>query len=420
MSNPGDSPFGRSHLVRRSPPSTPIPADQNQTKEPAPPPPTTENELPSEVIATSEIQRWLGSIDSILSEICSIVADGKMNSDSKLRVTNLCRKVNSGTSQMAVLYQSLKQKSIQAHSTIQHLQGQQNFADSLCQFKEVVESKMSRSGPDSTYANMVKKGSDMFIRPENLSSVAIYPSDKTKSSDDTKSLVQKIISPEELKLHVRGLRKIRNGGVIIRTDNKDDIHKLKSSQKLASSGLTVEEPSKRRPRIAVIGVPVALTETEVFDCIYAQNLTEKLPNINRESFLESIKLSHKSGKKDRLTCNYILEVPAKIRKIIMDQGRIFINWTSCPVRDFTIVTRCFNCQQFGHAAKFCRETNPTCNLCGETGHSYKDCNSKGSPPQCATCKRFQRKSDHPTGDVNCPARKYAEDNYINSIDYVGA
>lgn len=416
MSNPGDSPFGRSQLVRRSPPPTPSPADQNQTREP-----TQQAATENEYVSTSEIQRWIGSIDTILSEVCSIVADGKMNSEQKLRVTNLCRKVSHGTSQMAVLYQSLKQKSIQAHTTIQHLQVQQNVAESLCQFREVVETKMSRTESEGTsYANMVKKSADTFIRPENLSSIAIYPSDKKKTSDDTKSLVQKIISPEELKLHVRGLRKIRNGGVIIRTDSKGDIEKLKSSQKLVSSGFTVEEPSKRRPRIVVIGVPVALTEKEVFDCIYLQNLADKLPNTTHESFLEMIKLSHKSGKKDRPTCNYILEIPANIRKILMDQGRIFINWTSCPVKDFTIVTRCFNCQQFGHAAKFCRETGPTCNLCGETGHSFKECINKSSPPQCATCKRFKRKNDHPTGDVNCPARKYAEDSYINSIDYEGA
>ena len=420
MSNPGDSPFGRSQLLRRSPPPTPAPPEPNQPRHPAPPA-ATENEPLTEVVSTPEIQRWLGSIDSILSEVCSIVAEGKMNSEQKLRVTNLCRKVTHGTSQMAVLYQSLKQKSIQAHTAIQHLKVHQNVAESISHFQEVLETKMNRTEPDSaSYANMVKKGSDEFIRPANLNSVAIYPSDKTKTSDDTKSLVQKIISPEELKLHVRGVRKIRNGGVIIRTDNKADIEKLKSSQKLVSSGLTVEEPSKRRPRIALIGVPVALTEKEVFDCIYVQNLTEKLPNITREAFLETVKLSHKSGKKDRPICNYILEVPANIRNILMNQGRIFINWTSCPVRDFTIVTRCFNCQQFGHAAKFCRETSPTCNLCGETGHSFKDCSNKCSPPQCATCKRFKRKSDHPTGDANCPARKYAEDNYINSIDYEGA
>lgn len=417
MSNTGFSPFGRSQLLRRSPPPTPT---QNfELVDPEPPPPPLENELPSEVIPTPEIQKWMGTIDNILTEICSVTSEGKLNSEQKLRVSNLCRKVSSGASQMAVLYQALKQKTIQAHSTIQHLQQQQNFANSLLQVKEVVEGISKPSEPFS-YAKMVKKGSDNFVRPANLSSVAIYPSDKTKSSDDTKSLVQKIISPGELKLHVRGLKKVKNGGVLISTDCKEDIQKLKSSEKLVSSGLKVEEPSKRRPRITVIGVPVALTEEEVFDCIFEQNLSEKIESATRETFKDQIKLSHKSGKKTLPTCNYVLEVTANIRRILINQGRIFLNWTSCPVRDFTIVTRCFNCQQFGHAAKFCRETSPTCNHCGETGHTLKECSSKSTPPNCATCKRFKRKADHLTGDVTCPARKYAEDTYINSIDYVGA
>lgn len=419
MSNPESSPFVRSQILRRSPP--PTPTEQLPPSEPNPPPPLpapAENVLPSEIISTPEIQKWLLSIDSILNEVCTIVGEGKMNSDQKQRVSTLCRKVQSGTSQMAVLYQSVKQKMIQAHSTVQHLQLQQNVANSLDQFKEAFESKLSPS--NNSYASMVKKGSDNFIRPANLSSIAIYPSDKTKTSDDTKSLVQKLISPEELKLHVRGLKKVKNGGVLISTENKGDIDKLKKSEKIFTSGLTIEEPCKRRPRVTVIGVPVALTEKEVLDCIYEQNLSDKLPNTTRESFLETIKLSHKSGKKGLPTCNYILEVPPGIRKMLINQSRIFINWTSCPVRDFTIVTRCYNCQQFGHAAKFCRETSPTCNHCAETGHSVKECTSKSSPAQCATCKRFKRKCDHPTGDVSCPARKYAETNYINSIDYEGA
>ncbi|CAK1600626.1 unnamed protein product [Parnassius mnemosyne] len=121
-----------------------------------------------------------------------------------------------------------------------------------------------------------------------------------------------------------------------------------------------------------------------------------------------------------ITCNYIIEVPPSIRKALINQGRIYINWTSCPVRDFTIVTRCFNCQQFGHSAKFCRESCPTCNYCGELGHSFKECNNKAHAPVCARCKRFKRKCDHKTGDESCPARKFAEEKYINSIDYEGA
>lgn len=415
MSNPGSSPFGRSQLLQRSPPPTPTPQPQPIIEDPVP----KSNDLPSEVISTPEIQRWISSIEALLNEACAIVTEGKMNSDQKLRVTNICRKIGSGTSQMAVLYQSLKQKTILAHHTIQHLQEQQDVSQSLRLFKEAVVEKM-KPQQNNSFADMVKKGADKFIRPSNLSSVTIYPSDKTKTSDETKTLVQKIISPEELKLHVRGFRKVRNGGVLISTETKGDIEKLRNLEKLASSGLNVEEPTKRRPRITVVGVPAALTEKEVFECIYEQNLADKFPNSSRESFMSTVKLSHKSGKKGLSTCNFILEVPANIRKALIIQGRVYIDWTSYPVRDFTLVTRCFNCQQFGHAAKYCRESSPTCNHCGELGHSFKECTNKSTPPTCATCKRFKRKSDHRTGDATCPARKYAEDSYIHSIDYEGA
>ncbi|XP_050561561.1 uncharacterized protein LOC126912615 [Spodoptera frugiperda] len=423
MSNQTASPFGRSQLLQRSPPPTPNQPEPVQPIEQIPPqaPAVLAGELPPEVVSTPDIQKWIGSIDAVLAEVCTIVSEGKMNNDQKQRVSALCRNVLKGTSQMAVEYQALKQKTIQAHHTVLHLKEQLDLAESIKVIKNTIIDKLSPSDiTSSSYANIVKKSSETLIRPANLSSVAIYPCDKTRTSEDTKSLVQKIISPEELKLHVRGLKKVRNGGVLIRTENKGDIEKLRNSTKLMSSGLTVEETPKRRPRIAVVGVPVALTEREVFDCIYEQNLSEKLANSTRESFLATVKLSHKSGKKGLPTCNYILEVSAAVRKVLINQGRIFINWTSCPVRDFTIVTRCFNCQQFGHAAKFCRETSPTCNHCGETGHSHKECNSKSSPPQCATCKRFKKKCDHQTGDAECPARKYAEINYINSIDYEGA
>lgn len=223
-----------------------------------------------------------------------------------------------------------------------------------------------------------------------------------------------------MKLKVRSVHKTKNGGVIISTENKEDINKLKQTVQLSISGLTVDEPLKRRPRIIVLGVPTNMDKNEVFSCIFEQNLTDKLPTMTRDTFLSTIKLSHKSGKKDAPTCNFIIEVSATIRKALISQSRVFINWTSCPVRDFTLVTRCFKCQQFGHAAKTCRETVPTCAHCGREGHASNECPNKAQPPKCATCTRFKKPNSHKTGDTACPAKKIAENRYISSIDYEGA
>ncbi|KAJ8712485.1 hypothetical protein PYW07_005327 [Mythimna separata] len=229
-----------------------------------------------------------------------------------------------------------------------------------------------------------------------------------------------MIRPDQVKLHIRGVRKTKNGGVIISTETKDDAEKIKNAVQQSASGLTADEPSKRKPRIVIVGVPSSLTETEVYRCIYEQNIAEKIPTISMESFLTLVKLSHKSGKRDSQTCNFVIEVPANIRKALISQSRVFINWTSCPVRDFTLVTRCYRCQQYGHAAKTCREVNSTCGHCGETGHSLSECAKKGDSPKCATCSRFKKPCNHKTGDAECPARKIAEYRYINSIDYEGA
>ncbi|PZC86861.1 hypothetical protein B5X24_HaOG201720 [Helicoverpa armigera] len=372
-----------------------------------------------ELLSTPEIQSWLSSIEQCLNEVSITVSEGKMNSEQKLRVTSLCRKVGHGVSQMAVQYQSLKHKAIQNYTTLQTLRENQDLAVSLTEIKQKLQETLIKPKPESTsFADMVK-GTKNLIRPQATSSVAIYPSDHTKTSDETKNFVQKIVCPEEMKLKVHGLRKIRNGGVIISTETKDDILKLKQTVERSTSAFTVTEPQKRKPRIIIIGVPTDMAEKEVFRCIYEQNIVDKFPTLTKDTFLTSCKLSHKSGKRDADSCNYIVEVPANVRKALVDQNRLYINWTSCPVHDFTLVTRCFKCQQYGHASKTCKSATSTCGHCGGEGHATQECSSKEQPPKCATCKRYKKPHNHKTGDSDCPARKAAEYRYINSVDYKG-
>lgn len=407
-----DSPFNKSTITARSPPPTPTPSPTARS---------FEDEEARNGKETSDIQSWITAIDQHLNEICTIAYEGKLNSDQKQKISKLCLGVSHGISQMAVQYQSVRQNALLLKAKIQALNEKSEVTKSLQEIKTaVLESSSKPQMNQPSFADMVKKSPDNFVRPTTINSVAIYPSDKLQTSDSTKTLIQKLICPDQMKLQVRGVRKTRNGGVIISTETKDDVEKLKKSSLLTSSGFTVEEPSKRNPRVTIIGVPSTLSEKELFDCLYDQNLGENFPNMTKESLMSLVKLSHKSGKKDAPTCNYIVEVSAHIRKTLITQQRVYINWSSYPVRDFTLVTRCFKCQQYGHAAKYCKETTSTCGQCGVIGHATSECTKKNDAPKCATCCRFKKPCEHKTGDISCPARKIAESRYINSIDYVGA
>lgn len=410
-----DTPFNRSSLTSRSPPPTrpePEPARTPTTSTPTAPPCT-------EVVSTPEIQKWLCRIEQYLNDICTVSCEGKLNTDQKLKISNTCRSIIGGVSQLAVQYQSVKQKLIAAHTQIETLASEKEIGD---QIKDLKSSMLSSkiTSPIESFANIVRKGQKSIVCPPSTASIAIYPDNKERPSVETKKIVQDIIKPDKLKLHIRGVWNTKNGGVIISSERKDDLDKLKNSELLKTSGLKIEDTTRRRPRIILLGVPSDIPEKDVFDCLYEQNIADKQANFERAKFLNSFRLSHKSGKKDSSHCNYIIEVTAELRKILIQQNRVYINWTSCPVRDYTLVTRCYKCQQYGHSAKFCRDSNPTCGHCGCVGHSIKECSVRDKPPKCASCSRFKKPSDHKTGDEQCPAKKSAEARYLRSTDYEGA
>ncbi|KAI5645700.1 hypothetical protein NE865_02367 [Phthorimaea operculella] len=400
-----------SNTTQRTPP-TPAPVPPLQPRKQGVP--------PTGLVRTDHVHKWMASIEQNITEICTIATESKLNMDQKSKIQHYCRKITQETSHILIEYQAAKQKAMTNFVALEASLEKEEIAECLNELKECLKETPQPKQSTPSFADMVIKGSsNTLIRTNSLNAVAVYPADKNKTSDDTKELLQNLICPETLKLQLRGIRKIKNGGVIISADKKGDIEKLKETVKSFSSKLTIDEPRKRKPRIIVIGVPTAMAEKEVFECIFKQNLSDKMPTLTLEKFLLETKLSHKSGKKGLETTNYILEVSADIRKALIIQNRAYINWSSCPIRDFTLVTRCFQCQKYGHAAKFCREEKPTCGHCGELGHQIKTCGKQNDAPKCATCLHFKKPCQHKTGDLECPARKNAEVAYINSIDYGG-
>ncbi|KAI5637921.1 hypothetical protein NE865_09296 [Phthorimaea operculella] len=283
--------------------------------------PRQEGVPPTGLVRTDHVHKWLTSIEQHLAEICTIASESKLNMDQKNKIQHYCRKVTLETGHILIEYQAAKQKAMTNFVALEASLEKEELADRLSELKVCIkETAQPKPSSSSSYADTVKIRSNTAVRPATTSSIAIFPASKDHSSEDTKKLVQTLINPEELKLHIRGVRSTKNGGVIISTDGKDDLEKLKKSEVLKTSGLTLEEPTKRRPKIILLGVPSTTTENELKDCIFEQNIAEKQPSFSKEKAMSSIRLNHKSGKKEAASCNFILEVRRMVGELnLMDE-----------------------------------------------------------------------------------------------------
>jgi hypothetical protein len=72
-----------------------------------------------------------------------------------------------------------------------------------------------------------------------------------------------------------------------------------------------------------------------------------------------------------------------------------------PYTQSTRVIKCYQCQDYGHTAKFCRRP-ATCGWCSEAGHTAEHCAHKGNSSKraCASC----HKKGHSAMDRDCPMR----------------
>ena len=74
-----------------------------------------------------------------------------------------------------------------------------------------------------------------------------------------------------------------------------------------------------------------------------------------------------------------------------------IHYERIPISEYLFLPmRCFNCQAFGHAAKFCKN-EAKCSRCGDNHSSTKD-NPCSKPIKCALCGSDK----HPCYSFSCP------------------
>ena len=242
----------------------------------------------------------------------------------------------------------------------------------------------------------------------------------TQTGEELKAKVLSIINPRTEKMKIKGVRKTRDGGLVLEMATQSDIDKIMDHDALRKEGIKATIAGASNPKLVIFDAPRNLTEDELVETIYNQN-EDLLDQVTKEEFTNNFKPRFRIGKRLVESTNWVVEVSPKIRTILRDSDkiRLYIEWRACKIQDFRGVSRCFNCQCYGHVAKFCREKEKTCTFCANSGHMAIDCPEQkaGKPPKCPTCKRAKKKADHLASDKACPAYKAALERVISRTDY---
>jgi len=323
-------------------------------------------------------------------------------------------------------------------------------ATTLCKFLtpvfkklDTVEEKLNRIGenvfkaPRPSYSDSVKlPGSRIttsgMINKAHNSSVTIkklQPRDKIiliktkpEAAEDSKAdqatlreTLRRAIPPEE-NAKIKRAVNMRSGGILLVLDPKEDKNKILKKLEPHHEKIQVSEPNDRKPRMILYNVPSDLTSDELRDLTLSRNVdVDSAVKTKPEEF----KPLFKTGPRNKGEVHWVVECSPRIRNILNDKERIYLDWTSCKVQDYVRLTRCYQCHLFGHSGKSCRAKDPICGHCAEVGHVYKDCKSREErEPSCVNCKRNKvQDSNHSVNSSSCPSYKRAVELLIEKTNY---
>lgn len=213
----------------------------------------------------------------------------------------------------------------------------------------------------------------MPLKYRNNTPAIIIKPKNAQTSEQTLMHLKQSVNPGETKTKITKIKTLKNGGVLIKGENKQTINELKNliNNKI-SDKYEVELSKLSRPRIKIIGLSREYTSEELMEDLKLQNqfITEE----------DEIEIKHTVQMRNKKWIVFA-EVKGSTFSNLIQRRSVNVGWESCKIEEDPNVRRCTKCWGFGHKTTECNR-QVTCKHCAGN-HLYIECRTQ--TPTCTNC-----------------------------------
>ena len=257
--------------------------------------------------------------------------------------------------------------------------------------------------------------------------IIVLRMDKTKTVNlnETKQSVSKILKSVPV---INMKENVRDNKVVIQLPSVKSKHLAKEllskSPMLKTSNIMVDDTKKMLPKITVANIP-----NYIFGDIDPKSNTNTanpqsrnlMKSILKQGFMDKNEELRKLVEEENKTFDIVfvkagytyttagIRVSPIIRKLLVDQGFVYIADTRSKVTDRLDLKQCFNCQRLGHISTDCHDKGVTCMYCSAS-HRTGTCPEKlnRNKYRCVNCSHSEDETlksnchTHHSGEETCP------------------
>ena len=265
--------------------------------------------------------------------------------------------------------------------------------------------------PPPSYAAALRSGlPQLRVRevPTRLNREIIITNTSSAPQDrgrPVSEIVQAINSgkSQEIEGQVLAARRLPSGDILITTDTERTKEGLEKSKGWLTA---IGQAAKvNRRKFTVLAHSMRLS---AIDCTNQEEAIRQIMGCNRhlQGRVEILRVQwpRRAIKQNKAVSHLIVDVATPEQaNILIDEGLLFqAELKECELYHGDCrLTQCYNCQKYGHLAKFCRSTTK-CGYCAAIGHDDHHCSLRNAPDKarCANCSLM-----HPAWSSHCQVRR---------------